>query len=184
MGKHESIWAVEFVPSMSHSGSDYIGQSSYAIHEDKKQFFSRITTFLMLFAESSFTRGISNLLAVDFKIFPCDVDSSQRVFTADSGIYWFVKSVTTYLRWLWATYLFQVCRLKRTTMVRTHTQMCSSHRFKRMRRWRAVWIISCRPLVVRWAGTCTAAVWSEPVSSWLLPALSPFSASPPGQQWS
>lgn len=36
MGKHESMLAVRFVPSMSHSGLDWIGQRSYAIYEDKK----------------------------------------------------------------------------------------------------------------------------------------------------
>ncbi len=42
--------------------------------------------------------------------------------------------------------------------------------------------ISPRPPSARWAGTCTAAVGSEPASYVLPPALAPFSASPPERQ--
>lgn len=44
--------------------------------------------------------------------------------------------------------------------------------------------ISPHPPAARWAGTCTAAVGSEPASSALPPARAPSSASPPEPQWS
>lgn len=44
--------------------------------------------------------------------------------------------------------------------------------------------ISPHPPSARWAGTCTAAVGSEPASSGLPPARAPSSASPPEPQWS
>lgn len=39
MDKRESTGVVVFVPGLSHSVWDYISQSSFAIHEDKKQSF-------------------------------------------------------------------------------------------------------------------------------------------------
>lgn len=192
MGKHESIRAVRFVPSMSHSGSDYIGRSSSAIHEDKKkkrQFFVGITTIFMLFSESSQFHTVVFITCEWVSRWSFHVDS-VIVFTADSALPVLLNQSQRIWSSPQAAHLFKCAVKKGNKFSHTQTQMCSSHCFKacsqqqQQQRRRPVWTISCCPLVARWAGTCTAAVWSEPVSSWLLPAPSPFSASPPGLQWS